>query len=91
MPRGDRDLGGNIEGACFLRDNPYLRYCIKRMMKEKGLTKADMSRRLNLSEVSVGCFLEDIGRSGTKSLSQYQVLNFCKELGIDVSLTVRFV
>lgn len=73
-----------LSGYCIVRNDLRLREIIKYYMGVKGYNYTSLSERLDLNDSNIRKFVE----KGMKTVSQYNVIRICDELGIEISLEI---
>jgi len=76
-----------LTGYCFLRNDYRLREIIQYYMEKNNHSYRTLATAIGANENNVREFI----RKGTKAISQWKVLEICKELGIELDLQIKTI
>lgn len=74
----------NQQYWCFLRSSPKLRAAIKFRMEQMGIRSQDVAKGAGINNTRLSSYLNGMH----KPLTQYQLIQLCKFLGLEVDLQV---
>jgi hypothetical protein len=79
-----------VNSWCILRSSGKVKAAIKYKMEKGSLKVKDLAKVAGVRAYRIRDYLEQIHEGGKPSITQFQLMSICKELGIEVKLNVSF-